>query len=246
MRSASEISLIFMAIVLFALTWQFPNSPSGEGSKKFLAPPPDDLEYFHFGFRESMADSLWLRWIQDSDYCQTYSDGKNEDIGDKTGDINVPIDNLTYVPRYKICNQSWGFKMLDSISKLAPRFKMIYLAGAPTLSILVEDYTGSSVIYDRGIKEYPNDWMILYRASYHFQYDVHDIVKAAELLNRAGDNGAPIWLKSLAARLYTLNGQIELGLSTLESYRKTIDPENVGALKKVDERIAELKRKLQP
>jgi hypothetical protein len=53
-------------------------------------------------------------------------------------------------------------------------------------------------------------------------------------------------VKSLAARLYSASGQVELGIRTLEEYKKTIDPEKTEALKSVDERIAELRKKLQP
>ncbi len=212
-------------------------------SPHYLNPPPEYIEHFHFGFRESLADSLWLRWVQDVDYCQLYGD-QNRELG-REEISNAKNNPLTANPRHKNCDGSWGFKMLDAVSKLAPRFEMVYLAGAPALSILVEDYTGASVIYDRGLEQYPNDWKLLYRAAYHFQFDVKDFKRAAELLTRAGDSGAPLWVKSLASRLYTLTGQIELGLSTLESYRKTLDG-NEEAIKKVDERIAELKRQLQP
>jgi hypothetical protein len=249
MKPRSTLLFILSAILFFALTIVFQEQAFDKKNEKFLAPPPEHLEYFHFGFRESIADSLWLRWIQDSDFCQTYS-GRvetNRPLERDSGDVHSDENGrLSYVPRHKKCDQSWGFKMLDAASRLAPKFKMIYSAGAPALSILVEDYAGSTVIYERGIKEYPNDWIILYRASYHFQYDLNDLPKAADLLNRAGELGAPAWLKSLASRLYTVSGQVELGLTTLESYKKTISPENTEALKKVDERIAELKRKLQP
>lgn len=238
--------LLVLTLTFFLLTLAFADhSKSNDNRNSFLVPPPEYVEHFSFGFRESMADSLWLRWVQDSDTCQTYSSlsaahPKNPESG------AVDENPLTKEVRHKICDGSWGFKMLDAISRLAPRFEMVYLAGAPTLSILVEDFEGASVIYDRGIKEYPNDWKLLYRASYHYQYDRKDMPKAAELLNRAADNGAPSWVKSLAARLYSASGQIELGIATLEEYRKTIDPEKTEALKSVDERIAELKRKLQP
>lgn len=235
----SNLILWAVTAVSFALTVAFSGGGRSIGQDKFLAPPPEHLEMFHFGFRESMADSFWLRWIQDNDVCQAYLPQKNK-IEKKEEDTNP----LTSNPRHKICDQSWGFKMLDMASKLAPKFIMIYWAGAPTLSILVEDYEGSTVLYDRGLKEYPNDWKLLYRAAYHYQFDKKDLPKAAELLNRAGDNGAPVWVKSLASRLYTAAGQLELGLSTLEAYRKTLDDEE--AIKKVDERIAELRRQLQP
>jgi hypothetical protein len=241
-RTFRSLSLFPLTLTFFGLTFAFGDhsNPDGKG-KQFLTPPPEYVEYFAFGFRESMADSFWLRWVQDSDTCMTYASSQ------KLTESHIGEENKwSREIRHKNCDNSWGFMMLDSVSRLAPKFKMVYLAGAPTLSILVEDFKGASAIYERGLKEYPQDWQLLYRASYHYQYDRKDLPRAAELLRRAGEHGAPEWVKSLASRLYSAAGKVELGIATLEEYRKTIDPENTEALKKVDERIAELKRKLQP
>jgi len=203
--------------------------------KKYLNPPPEYIEYFHFGFRDTMADSLWLRWIQDSDVCQTYLKPV----------VYEKIESPTGNPRYKVCDTSWSYKMLDATTLLAPKFLMPYVAGASTLAVIVEDYEGATKLYERGLKEYPNDWTLLYRASYHYQFDLADKAKAAELLARAGDNGGPYWLKSLAARLQTEAGQYELALRNLIDHRKGIeDQANADTLEKLDKRIAELKAKM--
>lgn len=207
---------------------------------RFLIPPPEYIEYFHFGFNESMADSFWLRWVQDVDLCVVYN-GEAEKLQPLPQETQ---DRLTYVPRYKKCDNSWAFKMLDTVSKLAPRFMMVYVGGATTLSVLIEDYEGASVIFDRGVKTYPNDWTLNYRAAYHFLYDRGDTARAAELLVNAADHGGPVWLKSLASRLYSRAGRAELGLSVLESYRQLVQ-DNPQALKEVDQRIERLRSDLK-
>jgi len=203
--------------------------------RRFYAPPPEYIEHFTLGFRESVADSLWIRWIQDGDQCVLYK-GVEEGVPKET---HGEFAN----PRHKICDNSWSFKMLDAVTKTSPRFKMPYEAGAITLSVLAEDYKGSTIIFDRGIAQYPNDWTLLYRAAYHFLYDQGDLEKAAQLLNRAAANGAPEWLRLLAARLYSKTSQIELGLQSLESYRKLVE-DKPEALARVDKRIADLRQKL--
>ncbi len=233
------ISYLLVMLSFWGATWIFNQRSSQEGAaEKYLNPPPEHIEHFHFGFRESMSDSLWLRWIQDADYCQTYLKPVTY-----LEPQEVKMDLLT-VPRHKICDNSWSFKMLDAITRLAPKFEMPYLAGASTLAILVEDYEGATLMYERGIKELPKNWMLLYRAAFHYQFNLKDLPRAAELLKQAGDNGAPIWVKSLAARLYTVAGQVELGLSTLLEYRKLVE-DNEEAVKSVDKRIEELKAQLQ-
>src|SRR5665213_1231340 len=127
---------ILICVLTFALLLviQSLSDSAAVNSAKFLSPPPEHLELFHFGFRESMADSLWLRWIQDNDTCQTYK-------GAAPSRPIAEIPNGGFAnPRNRICDNSWSFKMLDAVSKLAPRFEMTYLVGGITLSVLVEDY----------------------------------------------------------------------------------------------------------
>jgi hypothetical protein len=225
--------LLVFSYGLTVLTGAYSKVNEGE---KYLYPPPEYIEHFTFGFRESMADSFWLRWIQDSDNCQTYLQPVEH--------LNPKIDSLdrTYSPRHKNCDNSWAYKMLDVVTKLAPKFKMPYLAGGISLSVLTEDYVGATIIFDRGLAAYPEDWSIAYRAAYHYLFDLKKPERAAELLIQAKANGAPSWLESLAARLYSEAGQIEMGISVLENYRKGVTEDQ--ALKSIDKRISELRKKL--
>jgi hypothetical protein len=227
--------LYWLVIALaFCATWVLPGIERKD-EQRFLAPPPEHMELFHFGFADSMADSLWLRWIQDNDYCQTYKGaGPASPIPEQTGDFANP--------RHRYCDNSWSFKMLDSVTKIAPRFRMPYAVGALLLSVMVEDYEGAKVIFDRAVETFPNDWDILYMASYHYLFDRHELPKAAELLERAAKAGGPGWLPLLASRLYSKSGQIEIGIKTLERYRENLKDEK--DIKVIDERIAALKAQL--
>ncbi len=239
MEKKISVPFILTLLAFAALTVVLHPKTAPTAENKFLAPPPEHIEHFHFGFRESMADSLWLRWIQDNDSCQTYLAPARPLLVVQEDKDDVLITN----PRHKICDQSWGFKMLDAVTRLAPKFLMPYIAGAITLSVVVEDYQGASIIFERGLNEYPKDWSLLYRAAYHFLYDRKDYPKAASLLERSAANGAPQWVHSLAARIYSRAGQLELGLESLLIYRKTLD--NPVAIKQVEARIAELQKQLQ-
>lgn len=238
-RSYPELGVVFFLSLTFCLG----RIDLEKTENKYLNPPPEHIEYFHFGFRESMADSFWLRWIQDFDNCQTYL---TPVVKLDPSVSKVDLKDLTSIPRYRMCDNSWSFKMLDTVTLLAPQFAMPYLAGASTLAILVEDLAGATKMYDRGLAVYPNDWQLLYRASFHYQFNLQDPVKAAELLLRAADQGGPDWMRSLASRLYTKAGKADLGLTVLEAYRQSIDPDNKEALERIDKRIAELKAQLAP
>lgn len=248
----SILSLILVFLLAAFGTWYFQPSLKSQAKEKLWVAPPPHLEKFSFGYQEIVADLLWLRVIQDFDQCNKAKEVKYEKFDSKkvqsnaddvTNDLKVEVLKRLEkadAGRHKNCDYSWAFYMLDSITDLSPRFRIPYASGATTLSVLIEDYEGAHVIFDKAIKSFPKDWPILYRAAYHYLYDRKDVDKAAELLGRAADNGAPIWLKSLAARLYTLSGQAEVALGVLGTYLKSV--ENPLARKEIEERIRVLQQ----
>src|SRR5258708_33040504 len=117
----NRISIVHLAltIVLFLSTILLGrlSRQVDEEKSRYLNPPPEHIELFHFGFRESIADSLWLRWIQDNDSCQTYTGRPIQKLVDTSTDVFAGH-------RHKICDNSWSFKMLDAVTMLSPRFEM--------------------------------------------------------------------------------------------------------------------------
>lgn len=161
--------------------------PQSIEGKRYLIAPPPHLEFFHFGYNEVIADSLWVRAIQDFDYCESQI-AQNLCVGN-----------------------SWLFQMLDSITNLSPHFRVVYATGTLTLSVLISDIEGASKLFDKAVRAFPTDGPILYRAAYHALYEEKNNEKAADLAVRAAQYGGPAWLYSLATRLYTEAGQKELG-----------------------------------
>ncbi len=184
--------------------------------KDLIAPPPH-LEHYSFGMRSQFADLLWIRSIQDFDYC------------DQTLGKNLCKGN------------SWLYQMLDSLTNLDSHYYIAYSAGGLALTVLVSDYAGASKIFDKGIKIYPNDWKLLYRAAYHVLYEENNYPKAAELFKRVGENGGPEWTLKLASRLNTRSGQVEVGERLLEDLIRRKEDEHV--IQRLREKIEALKEK---
>ena len=250
------ISLLFFAITIFFSFNELSEDDSLKPKKNYLA-PPELIQHFSFGYHESMADSFWIRWAQDVDLCvknkKSRDDFNSENNIDSSllnfsnsvmsSEIESVNTSLAQMPKKDVCDEGWSFLILDAVTNLAPKFKVPYKLGTPTLSVLLEDHMGAKKIFDKGIVQYPNDWSLLYRAAYHYLFELRDLPRAAHLLKQAAEKGAPDWVHSLAARIYTGTGQLELGISTLENYLKMIKHE--GRRKEIEERLSRLKKLLK-
>jgi tetratricopeptide (TPR) repeat protein len=128
--------------------------------------------------------------------------------------------------------------MLDAITELTPDFRVPYSAGAIALSVLVDDREGATKIFEKAVARFPDDWVILYRAGYHFLFEVNDPVRAQDLLVRAARQGAPPWVYSLASRLASKEGQTELAVRILEQALAT-DPRPEVRMR-LEQRLTEL------
>lgn len=209
--------LILGVLSLLAIAFTAASHSELKEVPRLLIAPPPMIERMTFGYGDAIADLLWIRAVQDFDYC-------DQQVGEN------------------ICrNNSWLFQMLDAITTLSPQFRMPYAAGALALTVIITDIDGATTIFDKGVKEFPKDWPILYRAAYHYMYEVKDNKRAAELLIQAGKNGAPPWVFTLAGRLYSDAGSLELAEAVLQDMIATEqDPTLISRLR---EKIQSMKQK---
>lgn len=203
----------FILVFSFTCTLILRNHILNSESK--VLPPPQGMEFAHFGFNEVLSDFLWLTYIQEVWNCH----------------------------QNKKCYQNWGFRVLDEATVLAPKFKSLYTHGATGLSILLDDDYGAKEIFDRGLLEYPTDWLLNYRAGYHYLIELGDDRKAARLLAVAGDYGAPFWAKSLAARLYERSGNLDVSEALIQSMMASTTDEEWR--KNLELRLVEVQKKKQ-
>jgi hypothetical protein len=207
---------IFFISICFLISWQFqkPQPHKPDRSVRVTLNPEIAL-HLALGQRLISADFAWLRVIQDFDFKES-----------------------------GVINKGWVYRTLDLVTTFDSRFRMPYINGAPTLSVLVHDKEGARLIFEKGIKNFPQDWSLLYRASYHYLYEVHDCKRAAELLNEAGKYGAPKWVANLASKLYTKTGQHQLARTVLVDIIERVkgtdfEEKFIQRLKDLDEKSAE-------
>lgn len=184
-----KTEFVFLLLILGILGWTSHFIQQEPARPRELLAPPASIQYFTFGHRDLVADMLWVRSIQDFDYCE-----------------KKQTENLCR-------GNSWLYQMLNVITDLSPDFRMAYSAGAMALTVIISDIEGASKFFDKAVAHFPNDWLILFKAAYQAQYEEKNPAKAASLLERAGQNGAPDWVFALAGRLYSRTGENDLALA---------------------------------
>jgi hypothetical protein len=214
MKKNILLSIVLLLAFLGTLKLRSPH-PSEMPASLTLVPtvvPPENIKYFTFGYRDPIADSLWIRVLQNIDFCENPTLERNANLGKTLDEI---LTNKLKPPR---CNKGWVYQMIDRVTDLAPKFRMAHAVGATILSVGVDDREGARLIFDKATERFSDDWSILFRAGYHYLYEIQDEAKAAELMQRAHKNGAPEWTVSLAARLYTKAGKAEIATVILTDF----------------------------
>ncbi|MBK9293254.1 MAG: hypothetical protein IPM57_02245 [Oligoflexia bacterium] len=205
-------SLVFLSSLLFILSYPNYFIKTSKASIRFVW-PAQYIEHLVLGYHYVSADFFWLRFIQDIGY-----------------------KSVEQQPTHL----GWGYHMAEAITNLDKRYRIVYVAAGTVLSVEVEDKEGARLILEKGIKNITDDWVLPYRAGYHYLYELKDCKTAAKHLNDAAKKGAPYWLSSLAARLYTASGQYDLAYQVtkenLERFKGTY------VEKALNERLAEIEK----
>ena len=157
-------------------------------------PPPLAVQYFAAGFRKQLASSLWLRSMGDLDYCEKLINARD------------------------CVGKSWLFSIFDLATELDPPFEAVfYQVGGLALTVIISDYAGASIIFDKGVKQHPDYWQLTYAAAYHAHFEEKNFPKAAELYALAAKHGAPTWVSTLAGRMAVDGGDERLADEILRS-----------------------------
>ena len=169
-----------------------------QDTRVFYFAPPEVINHFSMGFSDLYADILWMRLIQDIDFCSSK-------MGKPAYDGNI---------KYQ-CEKGWSYRMTEAITNLAPRFLSPYEISGSIMSVIMGDKLGAKKIYDKAVKNFPNNWKIHFSAGYHYLLELKEEEKAAELLKKSADLGGPYWLYALAAKTYGKLGKLLLSREIL-------------------------------
>jgi hypothetical protein len=211
---SQEYKFIFLLYIVAVALIGFFNVHDPQSTSAFHVYPIPETKNLTFGHINSVSDSMWIRFLQNDDFCENYENEKSSNEGYNLDAI------LAYKMKKSRCHLGWTFQILDFITDLSPKFREAYLIGGTALTIGVDDREGARLIFEKGLKQFPNDWVINYRASYVYLFELQQPARAAELLIQAYKNGGPQFLAVLAARLYTKEGKAIVGKAILEQFLK--------------------------
>ena len=215
-----------IAVLCFGGTvWMGAGHRKSHDHPVYFAPPPV-IKHFAFGFPDLYADLLWVRLLQDVDFCASEKglpkyDGKTS---------------------YQ-CEKGWSYKVTDTLTELAPRFLKAYIIAGSIMGVIMGDQEGAKAIYDKGLKRFPNNWRLLFGAGHHYLSEIQDREKGAELLLRSAQNGGPLWLYDLSATQYEKTGNTLIAYKILQDFSRNCKA--LSFCRHIRKRLSALKKQLQ-
>lgn len=205
----------FLFIVTISAVFIQSRSPVLKHDKTFLR-PPENIKYFTLGYNDMFASVLWLRLLQNFEYCE----GGRVSEADYVAPLKTESDRVSGILKRELkpsrCHLGWVYSMLDVISEIQPSFRLVYDPGAVFLSVVVDDREGARRMFDKAVARYPQDGPLNFQAGYHYMWEMQDPARAAQLFEVAARTGGPDWTIALSAALYTQAGQARIAKSMLE------------------------------
>lgn len=165
--------------ILLLLGWLHPQLETFQGKQDKIhrfqyMPNGHFLRTASLGYREFVADLLWLQAIQ------------------AMGERKVSPDA-----------GQWLYKLLDVMTTVDPKFVRAYEAGGIALCTLVVLPEESNRLLEKGMFHNPQEWKLPFILGINYAFELGDDAKAAEAIARAARlPGAPDDLARLASNFF--------------------------------------------
>jgi len=162
-------------------------------------PSGEYLRMASLGYRELVADLLWLQAIQ------------------VMGERKLSIED-----------GQWLYDAVDRITTIDPKFVRAYEAGSHALCILVVLPEESNRLLEKGMRHNPLEWKLPFLLGINYYFEMGDDEKAAEAMARASRlPGAPETLVRLAAKLFVSAKSAQQAVELLAKVYEETSDENV-------------------
>jgi tetratricopeptide (TPR) repeat protein len=175
----------------------------GPGASLSYLPKGEYLRLASIGYRQLVADLLWLQVVQQIGVRKQTTEG--------------------YL---------WIYHATDTLTDLDPKFAYAYQATGSVLGVWGGRPHESAAILRKGIEHNPTVWELPFFLGYVYFYELQDLASAGAPGKAAAElPGAPKYLPGLTARMLVQAGNPEAALEFLERlYQQTEDERARGAL----------------
>lgn len=162
-----------------------------------LLPDGETLKAMSLGFKDVVADIIWLQAIQ--------AIGERR-VSDDAG--------------------QWIYRAMDIVTTLDTRFIEAYEAGGTALCTVVVMPEASNRLLEKGMQYNPGEWRLPFMLGVNYYFELADDANAAKYIARAAEiGGGPSYLAPFASRLYMTAREPQKAIEFLaKSYEQTTDP----------------------
>lgn len=221
--SKSLSSYFYVLVIILSLSGAFIISKNNEKPPVFVTLQQSAINidenlwlYFNLGQKRLISSLYWIATILDSDVDHY-----------QARDLN-----------------SWMFIRFNTISLLEPDFYENYNFGGPYLSIIKDDLAGADIIYDKGLKKFPEDYSLLLNSGFHYYFERKNLTKAYPILAKLKNhNKTPQYIISALARIESERGNLNDSFLILKEYQGRFEEHSM-IWKKINEQLYSVKAEL--
>lgn len=159
----------------------------------------DFIKFFSLGNKRLISDLIWVQTLMESDQ-EHY----------KQKDLN-----------------NWMYLRFSSIAEIDPKFYENYLYGGQFLSIIKDDLAGASILFEKGLKIYPNDYDLNYYTGLLYYFELGDAEKGLPYLEKILHHPrTPNFFPSIVNKLKLETGEDLESIYELvkHNYKESTDP----------------------
>lgn len=210
-------AIFVIALVAFQVHLSQWNGTAQKIEQFMYLPNGEYLRIASLGYRELVADILWIQAIQVM--------GERK-VSETAG--------------------HWLYRALDIITTLDPKFVRVYEAGGLALTTLVVLPEESNRLLKKGAFHNPGEWKLPFLLGINYYFELYDDAEAAEYISEASRlPGAPQILSTLAANLYVSAKSPQQAVDLLSAVYQNTTDENARQLLEQRLKIVIVERDLQ-
>jgi len=210
-------AIFIVALVGFQIHLRQWNTTSQKIEQFMYLPDGEYLKVASLGYRELVADILWIQAIQVM--------GERK-VSETAG--------------------HWLYRALDIITTVDPKFVRVYQAGGLALTTLVVLPEESNRLLKKGMLHNPGEWELPFLLGINYYFELYDDAKAAEYISQASRlPRAPQILSTLAANLYVSAKSPQQAVDLLSAVYQTTTDEKAKQLLEQRLKVVIVERDLQ-